>query len=204
MCIYSENGMGSFHGKRFILNMMILSFFIIHSHSFARHSIAPLFSFTNIQTTDDDYYHLSSPAMNYTGDFQVRDYRFYIGLSALLPLRASENGKNYNISEYYSNTMGGDVMIGLAKESLVIHRFDLIPVLGWHQNGIRLQGKSEYKNFYSMTSGISLNLLTKYKETDHLLNFAFLSMSMDFIDLLHKENKLSKGYTFNIGVGHTF
>ena len=204
MYLYPGNGLDSLRKKQFILKMMILSFFIIHSHSFARHSIAPLFSFTNIQTTDDDHYHLSSPAKNYTGDFQVRDYRFYISLSTLLPSRASENGKNYDISEFYSNTMGGDVMIGLAKENLIIHRFNLIPVLGWHQNGIRLQGKSQYKNFYSMTSGISLNFLTKYQVTDRLLNFAFLSMSMDFIDLLHKGNKLTKGYTFNIGVGHTF
>ena len=76
--------------------------------------------------------------------------------------------------------------------------------MGWHQNGIRLRSKPEYKDFYSLTSGLGFNLMTKYRAQQSPLNYALLSFGMDFKDLLYTENKLKRGYTITMGIGHSF
>ena len=185
--------------------MVIMTLFLLGPVSVsARHSVAPAFSYTHIRTTQGDRYYITSPALNYTGDLKIWNYRLYLSVSAILPVWASQNGANCDIPRYYSSTLGTDIFIGISKNIEILDQFGIVPVLGWHQNGIRFQAKSRYLNFYSLTSGLSVSLFMKFKTTQPLLNFMFCSMAIDFIDQLYTENKLKAGYTVTAGIGHTF
>ena len=190
--------------RRFLLNLMVIQFLLSPAVVFSRHSIAPAFSYTYIQTTQRDQYHFTSPALNYTGDLKMWNYRLYLSVSMLFPVWASQNGRSCDIHQYYTSTVGADLFVGISRDFEVFNHFGIEPVLGWHQNGIRLQAKSRYVNFYSMTSGLSFNLFSRFRGRQTLLNFAFLSIAMDFVDQLYTENRLNKGYTLTIGIGHTF
>lgn len=170
----------------------------------ARHSIAPAYSYTYIHTTEKNSYHLHCPAVNYTGDLKVWDYRLYFSVSLLFPVWAIQDGTYYRSSDYYSTYSGTDLFIGLSKNYSIDDNFCMIPAVGWHQNAIRLRGKSEYMDFYSLTSGFGFRFMTKYRESRSFLNFLLLSIGMDFTDFLHIENKLKRGYTVTVGLGHTF
>lgn len=194
----------SFLKSLFILNLITILFVPGWIFSRARHSIAPVISHTIIQTTNDDQVQLTSPAINYTGDIRIWDYRLYFSVSALFPRWANQNGRKCHLSDVYTSAWGTDLFIGISKDYEIVDRFCIVPAVGWHQNGIRLRAKSEYMDFYSLTSGFSLHLFTKYRGKHPILNFMFLAMAMDFMDLLYVENKLKRGYTINFGLGHTF
>jgi hypothetical protein len=179
-------------------------FFLITACSFARHNLAPEYSYTYIQTTRKDAFHLYSPSVNYTGDFKTGAFRVYLGASALLPLWARQDGDDFYNPDYYSHIIGTDLFIGLARDVPVIDRFDLIPVFGWHLSGIRLRGKPQTMDFYSLVTGFGFRLLTRYQGNQDLINYGFLSSSYDFIDLLYQNNRLKRGHTISFGIGHTF
>jgi len=184
--------------------LTILVFHLISSIAYARHSMAPSYSYTYIHTTENDDYHIHSPAMNYTGDLRVWDYRLILSASMLVPVWANQNGTLYQSPDYYSHYLGIDFFIGFCRNYSVSDRFSMIPALGWHYNGIFLRGKSNIMDFYSLTSGFGFQFLTKYRKQNPFLNFIFLSIGTDFIDLLYIENKLKRGCTISMGIGHTF
>ena len=94
--------------------------------------------------------------------------------------------------------------MGLTRDLPIISRHDVTPVLGWHISGIRLRGKSEFMDFYSLTMGFGLKLMTRYQGSWNYINCAFLSFSYDYIDLLYKNNKLKRGHTISLGFGRSF
>jgi len=174
----------------------------VHAH--ASQSLAPAYGFTYIKTTDEDRYQIYSPGLHYMRDMRVWNYRLVTSLSVLLPLRGTENGTGYRSGNYYSKYLGTDLFIGFSRDYPVTSGLRVQPALGWHQNGILLRGRAEYMDFYSLTSGLGLNLLTRYGGKDPLFNYAFLCLSYDFFDHLYTDNKLKQGCTLTMGIGHTF
>lgn len=168
------------------------------------HRIAPSFNMTYIKTTEGDRYYLYSPAFNYTGDFKTLNFRLYLSFSILFPMWASQNGEKCDMVEFYCSRLGSDLFIGISRDYPVVDELRFIPAIGYHLNGIRLRGKPEYMDFYSLTSGIGINIMTRYRWKQQPVNFAFLSIAMDFSDMLYTENKLKKGYTIMLGAGYAF
>lgn len=187
-----------------IPKILVVLILLLHAPSIASHRIAPSFALTHIKTTNGDRYNFYSPAINYTGDFKTWNFRLYLSISILFPLWANQNGEKCNMSEFYSSRLGGDLFIGISKDYPIADRLRFVPAVGYHLNGIRLRGKSEYMDFYSLTSGLGINLMTRYRWKQNPMNFAFISFGMDFSDMLYKENKLKTGYTIIIGAGYAF
>lgn len=145
-----------------------------------------------------------SPAVNYTGDSKIGIFRIYFSASILLPLQGRQDGNTIYNPDYYKRLIGSDLFVGLAKDYPVIDRFGLIPALGWHLNGLRLRGNAQIYDFYSLTTGFGLKLLTRHQGNQDLLNYGYFSISFDYIDFLYANNKLKRGHSITFGIGHTF
>jgi len=187
-----------------LFQILILVFFLTNTLSVASHRVAPAFSMTYIKTTEGDRYNFYSPAINYTGDFKTWNLRLHLSVSILFPWWANQNGDECNMSQYYSSRLGSDLFIGISKNYPIANHLRFIPALGYHLNSIRLRAKPEYMDFYSLSSGLGLNILTRYRWKSDPVNFAFLLIGMDFSDMLYTDNKLKKGYTITIGAGYAF
>jgi len=193
-----------FLDEHIIPKILILLILLSNTTSIASHRVAPSFSLTHIQTTEGDHYNFYSPTINYTADFKIWNFRLYLSLSILFPMWANQNGKKCDLSEFYTSCMGTDIFIGISKDYPIADRLLFVPAVGYHLNGIRLRGKPEYMDFYSLTSGLGINVMTRYRGKHNPLNIAFISFGIDFSDMLYTENKLKTGYTIIIGVGHAF
>ena len=170
----------------------------------AAHQFSVEYCYTHIKTTDGDQYNIYSPALNYFGDFRILNFRLHVGVSALKPLWASQNGKNYYNYDYYNRVAGCDLFIGLSRNVPIIDHFTVIPAFGWHVNGIRLRAKSRYLDFYSLTSGVGIHVLARRRTQKLIFNTAYVSLNLDFRDLLYTNNRLRHGHTIKIGLGHAF
>ncbi len=170
----------------------------------AGHRFAPAYCGTYIRTTDGDRVRLHSPALHYTGDFGVGGYRCYISASLLMPRWADQNHHSINMPYYYDHYFGEDLFIGLSKQVEIHDGFTFIPAAGWHQNGIRLRGNADTLDFYSLTSGFGLQLMTYYDRSGRLPNYLVISCGWDFVDFLYEKNKLKQGFTLLTGLGYSF
>ena len=83
-------------------------------------------------------------------------------------------------------------------------KISFVPAFGGHVSAIRLRGKEEDKDFYHLALGFGLSLQTSYRLTDGMDGTVLVSGGWDFFDLIHRENKLNNGWTFNGGIGLTF
>lgn len=178
-------------------------FICFPSMGYTRHHFSPAGSITYIKTTEGSRYTLYSPAIQYTGDMKLGKYRCYIGFSVLIPRWANQDGYHYHNPDFYENYLGSDLFIGISKDTSISGGFTFVPAIGWHQNGIRLRGKSQTLDFYSLTSGLGIQLMTHYQGDLKIPNFLFLSYGFDFMDHLYKVNKLDHGYTATLGFGIT-
>lgn len=176
----------------------------VHLPVYAGHTVASAYTCTYIRTTQDDAFYLHAPALNYTGDFKSGGFSIYVSASALLPLWGRQEERNYYHPDYYSHYVGTDLFLGVTRKESGIRLFHLIPVVGWHLNGIRLRGKPSYWDFYSLTTGFGLKFLAEYQGSWNLLNHACLSLSWDTLDLLYQNNKLKRGHTISLEIGRSF
>ena len=171
--------------------------------SLADHSLFPIYNVTHLSTTEGDVYNFYSPGVNYTYNARKK-FGFFSSVSILFPRRSSQNGESYKNSDYYKSKLGADLMMGAGMKFNTSERFSLVPSFGVHLNGIRLRGKELYKDFYNLSFGVGLNLQARYGISKRMDGTAFASTSWDFVDLIHKENKLQNGFVLTLGLGLTF
>ena len=170
----------------------------------AGNRLAPAYCGTTIRTTKGDRIRLHSPALHYTHDFGVGGYRCYISASLLVPRWADQNDRAVHMPSFYNRYIGEDLFIGISKRVEIKDGFTFIPAAGWHQNGIRLRGNADTLDFYSLTSGFGLQLMTFYNSSGRLPNYLVVSCGWDFIDFLYEKNKLKQGFTLLTGLGYSF
>lgn len=186
-----------------ILSVILTAVLCAPLLSLADHGFFPIYNVTHLSTTEGDVYNFYSPGFNYTFNGRNR-FGFFSSISVLFPLRSNQNGESFKNSDYYKRKLGTDIMLGAGVKFNVNKRFSLVPSPGVHLNGIRLRGKELYKDFYNLSLGVGLNLQARYRISRNMDGTAFVSTSWDFIDLIHRENKLQHGIILTFGLGITF
>jgi hypothetical protein len=156
-----------------------------------QHGLAIDYQFAHLTSKEGSSYHFQSPGLSYLV-LVGSPWAFQGQLTALLPVKASQDGKDVDPSTYYSFRFGLDLEAGIARRFKLRDRLEASVGAGAHLNGLILPGASGYQNFTSLTLGLALTADLRYApwgtEGFHTVFGAFATGALDFIDLIHGED----------------
>jgi hypothetical protein len=177
----------------------VAAFLILGSAVFAagqaaadqQHGLALDYQFTHLTSKEGSSYHFQSPGLSYLV-LVGAPWAFQGQLTAMIPVKASQDGSSVEPSAYYSFRFGLDIEAGAARRFKLRDRLEASVGMGAHLNGIILPGAAGYQNFTSLTLGLALTADLRYApwgtEGFHTVFGAFATGAIDFIDLIHGED----------------
>lgn len=156
-----------------------------------QHGLGIDYQFTHLTSKEGSNYHFQSPGLSYIV-IVGEPWAFQGQLTALIPVKASQDGRDVIPSEFYSFRFGFDLEAGGARRFRLMDRLEADVGVGAHLNGILLPGSTGYQNFTSLTMGLALTADLRWApwgtEGFHTVVGAFATGAIDFIDLIHGED----------------
>jgi hypothetical protein len=156
-----------------------------------QHGLAVDYQFTHLTSKEGSSYHFQSLGLSYLA-LVGAPWAFQGQLTAMLPVKGSQDGTYVDLGQYYSFRFGFDLEAGGARRFQLSDRMEASVGFGAHMNGLILPGASGYQNFTSLTLGLALTADLRYApwgtEGFHTVFGAFATGAIDFLDLIHGED----------------